>query len=226
MKVYFQKKDTKSNIASLNSKKKLQKNNHYWQRLGNYDRIISKEITEDLELKRYHNEDDMSPIRFSCADEAIGEIKNLFFRDQLEEEQIMLRIFTKNEEHGTKVDLKRLNIDRVFSNRQLKRRSPFNRGKLTDASVYHYDYSVNTILGIKEEQKRLEVEFKNFMALITPSKRKANNQEPLLFAHLERDVYYLLNPEILEEYQPKAHSFKSILNWIKNRIFTKTSTQS
>lgn len=177
-----------------------------------------------MELKRHYNDDDLSPIRFSCADEAIGEIKNLFFRDQLEEEQIMLHIFSKNNGNGLKVDLKRLNIDRVFSKRQLRKRSPFNRGKLLDASLIHIDYSVNTILGIKEEQKRLGVEFKNFVALVTPEKRKNKETEPLLFASLENDVFYLLNPSVLEQYQPKKHSLKSILNWIKNRIFSETST--
>ena len=178
-----------------------------------------------MELKRYHNEDELSPIRFSCADEAIGEIKNLFFRDQLEEEQILLYIYSKNKNRAANIDLNRLNIDRIFSKRQLVRRAPFSRGILMDASLIHFDYSIQTILAIKEEQHRLKTEFKNYYSLNTQSGRKGEEVEPLLFAQLRGDVYYLLNPEALDVHKSRSLSLKSILNWIKNRIFSKTSTK-
>jgi hypothetical protein len=179
-----------------------------------------------LELKRFHNEDDLSPIRFSCADEALGEIRNLFFRDQLEEEQIMLYIYSKNMSPSAEVDLNRLNIDRVFSKRQLVRRSPFSRGNLMDTTHLSYDFSIQTILDIKEEQHRLAVEFKNFFALSTQYGKKGEEVEPLLFAQLQGDVFYLLNPAVMKEHKKRSFSVKSTFNWIKNRIFSRTSTKS
>ena len=68
-----------------------------------------------MELKRFNSEEELSSIRFSCADEALGEVKNLFFRDQLSEEQILLELYSTNNGGSSKVDLRRLNIDRVFS---------------------------------------------------------------------------------------------------------------
>ena len=72
-----------------------------------------------MELKRFNTEDELSSIRFSCADEAIGEIKNLFFQDQLSEEQILVEIYSPNSNEFAHVNLNRLNIDRVFSKKQI-----------------------------------------------------------------------------------------------------------
>ena len=67
-----------------------------------------------MEINKYYSEEELSSIRFSCADEAIGEVKNLFFQDQLDEERILLEIYNPNGDELTTVDLNRLKIDRIF----------------------------------------------------------------------------------------------------------------
>ena len=179
-----------------------------------------------MELKRFNIEEELSSIRFSCADEAIGEIKNLFFQDQLSEEQILLEIYSPNNGEITKVDLRRLNIDRVFSKKQIAKKWFFGKYKLVDSYKYQNDYSIQTILGIKNEQRRLQVEFKGYYSLIPGSRFSKNREEPLLFAEVGTGIYYLLNDHMLEEGNGSKFSIQNLFNWIKKRISSKTSSRS
>lgn len=179
-----------------------------------------------MELKRFYSEEELSSIRFSCADEAIGEIKNLFFHDQLIEEQILVEIYSPNNNEITETSLNRLNIDRVFSKKQITKKYFFSRCKLVDSVKFQGDYSIRTILEIKSEQRRLGTEFKGFFVLL-PGKRFYNiDSEPLLFAKVGPHVYYLLNDYLLEEDNVPHFKFKNIFNWIKKRISSKTSSKS
>ena len=176
-----------------------------------------------MELKGFNIEDELSSIRFSCADEAIGEIKNLFFQDQLVEEQILVEIYSPNNGEITTVDLKRLNIDRVFSKGQIKSKFFFRRHKLLDSFKFQEDYSVRTILDIKNEQRRLNTEFKGFYTLIWGNKFRKQKQEPLLFAMVGENIFYLLNDYLVEENKVKPKfKLKNIFHWIKKGISTKT----
>ncbi len=179
-----------------------------------------------MELKRFNSENELSSIRFSCADEAIGEVKNLFFRDQLSEEQILLEIYSPNSGEITMVDLKRLNIDRVFSKKQIANKYFLRRRKLMDSVKYQEDYSIQTILEIKSEQRRLEVEFKGFYTLLPGNKFLKRKDEPLLFAEVGNNIFYLLNDYLLEENKGPQFKFQNIFSWIKKRISSKTSSKS
>ena len=79
-------------------------------------------------------------MRFSCADEAIIGVKNLFFHVQLLEENILLDIYSPNGSFEDPIDLKRLNIDRVFSKRQIANKFHFKRYRLSDSVKYQNDY--------------------------------------------------------------------------------------
>lgn len=178
-----------------------------------------------MEINRYYSEEELSSIRFSCADEAIGEVKNLFFQDQLEEERILLEIYSPNCEGYTEIDLNRLKIDRIFSKKQIAKKYLFGRAKFVDSNRYQEHYAVSTILSIKNEQRRLKVEFKGIYALLAKNRMGKVPVEPLLFAAIGEDVYYLLNETLLGEYERKKLGFKSFMQWIQNKIFTKTSSK-
>ena len=179
-----------------------------------------------MELKRFNIEEELSSIRFSCADEAIGEIKNLFYQDQLTEEQILVEIYSPNNSETTKIDMNRLNIDRVFSKKHITNKYFFSRCKLVDSVKFQGDYSIRTILEIKSEQRRLEAEFRGFFVLLPGNKLYAIDSEPLLFAQVGPHAYYLLNYYLLEEDRAPRFKFKNIFNWIKKRISSKTSSKS
>ena len=188
--------------------------------------LLYKGIKRKVELKRFNIEEELSSIRFSCADEAIGEIKNLFFQDQLTEEQILVEIYSPNNGEITDVNTNRLNIDRVFSKKQISNKYFFSRCKLVDSVKFQEDYSISTILEIKNEQRRLATEFKGYFVLIPGNKFYAINTEPLLFAQVGPHVYYLLNDSLLEDNRSPRFKFKNIFNWIKKRISSKTSSKS
>lgn len=179
-----------------------------------------------MELKRFNSEEELSPIRFSCGDEALGEVKNLFFRDQLSEEQILLEIYSPNSDEFTQLDLKRLNIDRVFSKRQISNRYLLKRFKLVDSYKYQGDYSVRTILEIKNEQRRLNTELKGFHTLLPSSSFLKLKSEPLLFAEVGPNIYYLLNNNLMDNNRKPKFKIQNIFHWIKKRISSKTYIKS
>ncbi len=184
--------------------------------------LLYKGIKRKVELKRFNIEEELSSIRFSCADEAIGEIKNLFFQDQLTEEEILVEIYSPNNSEITTVNMNRLNIDRVFSKKQITNKYFFSRCKLVDSVKFQDDYSIRTILEIKSEQRRLETKFRGFFVLMPGNKFYAMDSEPLLFAQVGPNVYYLLNDYLLEEDRAPRFKFKNIFSWIKKRISSKT----
>lgn len=179
-----------------------------------------------MELKRYYSEEELSSIRFSCADEVVGEVKNLFFNDQLSEEQILLEIYSPNNGETTQVDQNRLKIDRIFSGKQIAKKCFMGRYKLVDSVKYQSDYPVKTILAIKNEQRRLGVEFKGFYALLPRNKFMNKKEEPLLFAALGENIFYLLNDYLLEEQKAQTFKPKNFFNWIRKKISFATSSRS
>lgn len=178
-----------------------------------------------MEINRYYSEEELSSIRFSCADEAIGEVKNLFFQDQLEEERILLEIYSPNSNEITVVDLNRLKIDRIFSRKQIAKRKFFNRCKFVDSNRCQEHYDVATILAIKNEQRRLNVEFKGIYALMKKSRFGKVHQPPLLFTAVGEDIFYLLNESSYQDHSKRRNIFSSFITWIQNKIFIKTSSK-
>lgn len=179
-----------------------------------------------MEVNNYYSEEELSSIRFSCADEAIGEVKNLFFQDQLEEERILLEIYSPNTSDFALVDLNRLKIDRIFSRKHIANRSFLRHSKLVDSNRYQLHFDVDTILEIKNEQRRLGIEFKAFYVLLPKSRLAKLKGEPHLFAAVGADVYYLLNKGEMLDQRKKHFSLSTLKNWIQKKIFTKTSTRS
>lgn len=175
-----------------------------------------------MKLVRFYREGELSSIQISSADETVSEVTNLFFEEQLMEEQIMLEIYSKSSSDVSDVDELRLDFDRIYSKKQLKKKALVNGQKLLDSADYSNDFSIQTILGIKNEQRYLNATFKGYLVLLPRNKAFKKTEEPLLFATLRNDNFYLLNQNAI---QGNSSLFKSIRNWIKSVISSKTSSK-
>lgn len=175
-----------------------------------------------MKLARFYNEGELSSIRVSSEEDTVSEILNLFFDEQLTEEQIMLEIYSQNRGTSSDVDELRLDFDRIFSKKQLKKKALFSGRKLVDSSYHNQDVSITTILGIKNEQRYLNATFRNYVVLLPRTDFFGRTKEPMLLASLKNNNFYWVNPG-----QSKIQStpFKRIGNWIRKRTSSKTSSK-
>jgi hypothetical protein len=158
----------------------------------------------------------------SNTEETVSEVKQLFFDEQLSEEQIMLEIYSSNGTVKSEVDELRLDFDRIFSKKQLQKKALIGGLKISDSADYKFDFSIKTILGIKNEQRYLNATFKGYVVLIPRNSMFNKSAEPMLFASLKNNNFYLLN---MEQSQKVPSKFKSFINWIKKGISFKTYTK-
>ncbi len=178
-----------------------------------------------MKLKRFNTGENSSSTQFSCADGALKEVKNLFFQQQLIEENILIELYSPNSVNETILDQTRLNIDHVFSKRQISKKCLLGRYKFVDSFNYQNDYSAETILQVKNEQRRLGLDFKGFYILTAKGRfSKERKKEPLLFLGIGNNTFYLLNAAFQLKEDKKAASTTSnkFAHWIKNETFLKT----
>lgn len=162
-------------------------------------------------------------MQMSSVDETIVEVNGLFFDEQIVEEQINLEIYSKNRGKISDVDELRLDFDRIFTRKQLQKRAIISACKFIDSANYEKTFSISTILNIKAEQRYLSASFKGYYILFPRSSFFKKSQEPLLFASLKNDNFYLVNADQVQE---KKSLFKQVFNWIPKKIFSKMSSKS
>lgn len=172
-----------------------------------------------MKLVRFYSDGELSSIRMANEEETVVEVKNLFFDEQLAEEQIMLDIFSQNRGFISTVDELRLDFDRIYTKKQIRKKAFLTGTKFVDSSNHTKDFSIETIMGIKNEQRYLNANFKSFMILQPRSKMFVRSEEPMLFATLRNDNFYLLN---LKQSVARPSIFKKASLWIQKRIFSKT----
>jgi len=178
-----------------------------------------------LKLTNFYSEGELSSIRVSNVEETVSEIKNLLFEEQLVEEQILIEIYSSNTEKISKVDELRLDFDRIFSKKQILKKSVLSRCKFIDSVKYEDDFSIKTILNIKNEERYLNAKFQDYHVLVSRRSFFKNNQEPLLFARLKNNNFYLLNMEMVRNEFFLRTFFKNVSSWIQKKISFKTSSK-
>lgn len=178
-----------------------------------------------MKLTSFYSEDELSSIRVSSVDETVNEVKGLFFHEQLAEEQILLEIYSSSKDVISDVDELRLDFDRIYSRKQIGKKCLFGRYKFVDSSEYQKDYSVKTILAIKNEQRYLNATFKNFQILLPRKSFFNKSEEPMLFASLKNNNFYLLNDFRSETNEVEESFLKKTSRWIKKRISFGTSSK-
>ncbi len=176
-------------------------------------------------INKFNSEEELSSIRFSCADEALGEIKNLFFLDQLAEERILLEIFSPNDDEFKSLDIVDISKDQIFTQNQLLKKGFRTNQKFVDSCKYQGDYSVKTILTIKDEQRRLNCQFKGFYILLSNRRIAAINKEPELYLRITESTYYWINPAVGTQKKFQRFHLLNFFNWIKSAISTKMSSK-
>ena len=161
----------------------------------------------------------MSTIHVSGPEQTVGQIKNLFFSEQLEEEKILLELYSPNGLEISNINPNLLNVDHVFSKRQLKKRSFFGRFKWMDSAKYQERYTVDTILAIKNEQRQLNTVFKGYFVLVPRGLGKQNKQEPMLFTCVGENIYYLVNHRNKDI--NRISNLNKFQTWISTKTFLK-----
>lgn len=187
---------------------------------ANPGRINSKRII--LKVARFYSDGELSPIRVSNSEETVFEVKNLFASEQLAEDAIRDMIRTANIGQMSHVDELRLDFDRICRKRELKHVTRFGVYALRDSAQYKGNFSIETVINIKNEQRYLSACFSDYVIL---QPRFGKKSEPLLFASLKNGYFYLLNADELPPANPVFHAFKNGLTWIRKKISFKTSTK-
>lgn len=176
-----------------------------------------------MKLVRFYSEGELSSISVSNTDEAVTVVQSFFFDEQLIEEQIILEIYSRNRGKISTVDELRLDFDRIFTKKQIQKKALLSGSKFMDSADYGKDFSIQTVLGIKGEQRYLSAHFHGYFIIQPRNNWFQKSGEPMLFATLKNNNFYLLNQEQVEKSDGK---FKLALKWIQKRISSKTSSKS
>ncbi len=173
-------------------------------------------------LSSFYSEGELSSIRVSSVDETVDEVKNLFFSEQLIEEQITLEICGKNKGRVSQVDELRLDFDRIYSHKQIRKKCSMGRYRFVDSSNAKFDFSITTILGIKDEQRYLNAAFRDYFILVPGKLIFRKTAEPMLFASLKQNNFYLLNAPASTVV--RRSFFKRIFSWFRRGTSSATSS--
>lgn len=177
-----------------------------------------------MKLARFYRDGELSEIRVSNSDDTIFEVKNLFASEQLSEDAIQDMIRTKNTGQMSHVDELRLDFNRICRRRDIQHVKRLGFYRFSDSSEFNGNFSLDTILNIKNEQRYLSACFSDYVIL---SLRFGSNKsgEPYLLASLKNGYFYLLNADELPPSNPVMHSVKNFFAWILKKISFRTSSK-
>ena len=178
-----------------------------------------------MKVARFYSEGELSAIRISNVDETIFEVKNLFAGEQVEEEKISSLIRQNNFGEQSEVDELRLDFDRIYSKKDILSKTRFGRYKFIDSCFYNSDFSIETILAVKSEQRYLSAKFNGYMVLRSRFGSSKKEAKPYLFASLKNGYFYLLNADEVSSSNIFISSFKKTFSWIQKKISFKTSSK-
>ena len=150
-----------------------------------------------MKVTSFYSEGELSPIKVGSVDETVVEVKNLFFNEQLEEEQIRAEIYANNSKAISVVDELRLDFDRIYTKKQLRNKRLFRGLRKKSITVDSFKLDIDTILFIKNEQRYLNAEFKNFKLLVKRKWFFGQVKNVYLFATLNNQMFYLLSKDTL-----------------------------
>lgn len=178
-----------------------------------------------MKIVNFYSDGELSSIRVASTEDTVFEVKNLFSNEIFIENQIINRIKQDQTKVYSEVDELRLDFNRIYSKKKLAKLVRFGQFKHLSSAAYKADFSIDTILAIKAEQRYLSAKFKGFTILKSRLNVGNSMHEPYLFASLKNGQYYLLNASKIESSHPTIVIFKSGLNWLSKKIFSKTFTK-
>lgn len=175
-----------------------------------------------MKTTNFYSDGELSSIRIASAEDVVFEVRNLFSNELFIENQILNRIQQNHTKSFSKVDELRLDFKRIYSKKTIARKIRFGRFKHENSSNFKGEFSIETILSIKAEQRYLSAQFKGYTILKKRFDFGKEVREPYLFAALKNGHYYLLNADKVESKHPAIVIFKSSINWLSKKIFSKT----
>lgn len=128
--------------------------------------------------------------------DVIDQFNEVVEREKSLEEKIIDNIYgDQDKDECTPVDLSLLDADRVFNLEQIKKICIRYRLRFLSTKYFKGDIPQEAVIKMKNEQKRLGVTFDN-LKIIAPSrvfKLEDCDSDPLLFAKVAPDTYYLIH---------------------------------
>jgi hypothetical protein len=166
-----------------------------------------------------HNE--LKQIKQKQPYDILDEAKKIFEAEKSIEANILEELKTLEPKKETSiVDITKLDATKIYSLHQIKALCLTYRLKFVDSHRFKGDIPTETILKIKNEEKKLNAKFKG-LKIIAPKKTLKLGDcdgDPLLFASLNNGQYYLLDQwgndlNKLRKYM--AWPIKNVVNWLK-----------
>lgn len=175
-----------------------------------------------MKLANFYSDGELSSIRVASTEDTVFEVKNLFSNEIFAENQIISRIKNDTSAVCSEVDELRLDFNRIYSKKSITKKIRFGRFRHEKSANYTGEFSIQTILSIKAEQRYLSAQFKGYTILRSRFQLGNHRAEPYLFATLKNGHSYLLNADKVVTTHPVIFIFKSSFNWLSKKIFSKT----
>jgi hypothetical protein len=108
---------------------------------------------------------------------------------------ILNRLKTGNDDTRELVEIHEEDFENIYTIEQIKTICINYRLRFLDTKYYKYDFPYEAVVKIREFEKRYSTTIKNFR-IIAPHKAfelQEQNQDPLLFAEISKNNYYLLH---------------------------------
>lgn len=128
--------------------------------------------------------------------QVIEQVEEVIQQELSLEEKIIQQIYgDEDKDSFTEVDLSQLDADRIFNLEQIKKICIRYRLRFLSTKYFNGDIPQEAVMKLKNDQKRLGVTFDN-LKIIAPSKvfkLEDCDSDPLLFAKVASDSYYLIH---------------------------------
>lgn len=158
--------------------------------------MIFKNINLEKELRKERNK----------PEDLLSQVKNIFEQESTKESAILKRLNGLQEDEFKNINLDQDDLKKVYSIKEIEAICIKYRLRFLDTKLFKPEYPYEAIQKIKHFENKYQTELKNFK-IIAPYNLfnlKDINEDPLLFAQLGNNSYYLI------------HRWGNDLHWSRN----------
>ena len=127
--------------------------------------------------------------------ELLDEIYEFLNTEISKDQEVVERLKKENLKESTKIKIENIDTKRVFSTDTIKKICIRYRLRFLDTSLFRSDFPSTAIVEIKAFEKKYNVQIKSFK-IMAPAKAfhlENINKDPLLFAKLNDNTYFLIH---------------------------------
>lgn len=148
-------------------------------------------------LKKTNLEDQLKKAKeksISSPNSLIDQFYHILEEDQKTTTRILQNTTQKSKKTFFQLDISQLDADKVYHIDQIKKICIDYRLRFLDSSYFKGEIPQEALSKIKQLEKKLDTELKNFK-IIAPSKlfKLEDKDDPLLFVSMGNDYYYLIH---------------------------------